>query len=205
MKFYVGVFDVQSRRLVRLYSTTTSPREAVSLVKGWQGFIVVDAILDIDLHYVTDDADMRLGTIGDGGSGDPGTPGRWMPSMGEVGSVVIDPAEVWAEKDTRWARGFDYPFPDARGTHRIATAPKDLEDWNKVSVAAQALINLGQPNATIDILTETGPVTVTALEWQRVLLATAQFMQPIFAAAALLAAMDPIPTNYADDQHWPPS
>lgn len=122
------------------------------------------------------------------------------PTPPEAAAPTAD--QVWIEKDRRWALGFDYDFEDSRGVHHIATTPKDLDDWAKVSAAATAVIALGQPEATITIYTETGPATVTALEWQSVLVAAAAFFQAAIDAAAALVAMDPIPADYADDIWW---
>jgi len=110
--------------------------------------------------------------------------------------------QVWAEKDRRWAFGFQYDFGDARGVHHIATTPKDLEDWQKVTSLAQALLNGGQTTFPITIYTTNGAIQITPVEWQSVLIAAAQFFQPTLDAAAALVAMDPIPADYADDKYW---
>jgi hypothetical protein len=117
-------------------------------------------------------------------------------------TVTID--MVAAERKRRLAMGFDYDFGDARGVHRIGTTEADLENWTEVNTVANAAINLGQGStATIDILTDTGPATVTALEWQSVLLQAGMVRQPIFAASFALQAIDPIPLDYTDDSYWP--
>jgi hypothetical protein len=61
------------------------------------------------------------------------------------------------------------------------------------------------PNTPIDIVTDTGPVQVTATEWQQIIVAASQFGQPIWAASFALQAMDPIPENYQDDSYWLPN
>lgn len=121
----------------------------------------------------------------------------------------ITPDQVWAEKDRRWAFGFQYDFGDTRGVHRIATTPKDLEDWQKVTSIAGALVTLSQVTSNsallatpIGIYTETGETTVTPIEWQQVLVAAAAFFQPTLDAAVALVATDPIPLDYTDDKHW---
>lgn len=109
---------------------------------------------------------------------------------------------VIAERNRRLALGFMYDFGDARGVHLFGTTKADIEGWDEVSKAAQALINLNQPNATISIVTETGAVDITALEWQMVIAYSAQVRQPIWAKSFTLQAMNPIPENYADDSYW---
>lgn len=114
------------------------------------------------------------------------------------------PDDVIAERERRLALGFDYDFGDERGVHRIGTTPEDMEKWIKeVSPIAQALVNVGQPGGLIGISTDTGPVTVTAGEWQQILLAAGEWRQPIYQASFALQAMDPIPADYADDERWP--
>lgn len=110
--------------------------------------------------------------------------------------------DVIRERDRRLAGGFDYDFGDARGVHRIATTPPDMEGWAEVTQAAQALIATGLGATTISILTETGPAVVTALEWQAVLVAATAFRQPIWQASFALQAMNPIPADYANDSRW---
>ncbi|MBY6138518.1 hypothetical protein KUV26_03640 [Leisingera daeponensis] len=108
------------------------------------------------------------------------------------------------ELERRLAVGFDYDFGDSRGTHRIGTTPADMKRWvDEVSPAAQALINVGQPDATIDLKTEVGPVSVTAAEWQQVLVAAMLFRQPIFQAYFTLKAESSLPSDFTDDKYWP--
>src|SRR5262245_26047355 len=94
--------------------------------------------------------------------------------------------EVIAERERRLALGFTYDFGDARGVHRIATTDQDMKGWDEVSKIAGALIALSDGTTTIDIVTETGPAKVTALEWQQVLVAASAFRQPIWAASFTL-------------------
>jgi hypothetical protein len=117
-------------------------------------------------------------------------------------AVVPTAADVEIERKRRLAAGFDYAFPDARGTHRIGTTDADMAGWSEVTMLAGAMIAAGQPAGTIAIVTNTGPATVTAIEWQSILLAAAAFRQPIWAASFALQAMSPIPADYADDAHW---
>lgn len=110
---------------------------------------------------------------------------------------------VALERERRLALGFAYDFQDARGVHQIATTAKDMAGWDEVTSGAHAATNSGLPDMEISIVTETGPVTVTALEWQAILLAAAAARQPIWAASFAIQALDPIPADYADDTRWP--
>lgn len=113
------------------------------------------------------------------------------------------PADVWVERDRRLAVGFDYDFGDERGVHHIGTTPEDNLGWEEVTTAAQALINGGQGDYVLTISTDTGIVQLTADEWQGVLLAAAQFRQPIWTASFALEKADPIPADYREDARWP--
>lgn len=110
---------------------------------------------------------------------------------------------IQRERERRLALGFDYDFGDARGLHHIATSPEDMKGWDEVTMLANAAINAGVATTEILILTSTGPVTITAAEWQQVLLASANFRQPIWQASFALQAADPIPADITDDVHWP--
>ena len=111
--------------------------------------------------------------------------------------------DVVAERERRLAAGFDFDFGAPRGEHRIGTTAQDMVGWRDVTDLANALITSGQPDTANQIVTDTGPVTVTAAEWTTVLLAAAAFRQPIWGASFLLQAMDPIPDEFADDAYWP--
>lgn len=110
--------------------------------------------------------------------------------------------DVIAERSRRLALGFDYDFGDARGLHHIGTTPQDMEGWGEVRDASNAFIALGLPNATINIVTNTGPVTITAMEFQSILAAATAARQPVWSASFGLQAMSPIPADYADDEYW---
>lgn len=113
------------------------------------------------------------------------------------------PDDVIAERKRRLALGFEFDFEDARGKHHIGTTKADMEGWDEVTKIAQVLLNGADTSTTIPIITDTGPVEVTAPEWQQILLASAQVRQPIWMASFALQEMDPIPADYADDQWWP--
>ena len=106
---------------------------------------------------------------------------------------VFTAQDVNQERDNRLQAGFNYDFGDARGIHRIGTTEADMSGWDEVTKIAQTALNLGQPNYSISIKTDTGRVDVTASEWQMVLLAAGVFRQPIFNAAFDLRELDPIP------------
>ncbi|MFG6535688.1 hypothetical protein ACGYK5_17825 [Sulfitobacter sp. 1A16787] len=112
-------------------------------------------------------------------------------------------AAVMAERARRLSAGFDYDFGDARGVHHFGTSDADMEKWNgEVSPMAQALINTGNPGATIGIETATGPCAVSAMEWQAILIAAGQYRQPIYQASFDLMKLDPIPTDVANHPIW---
>jgi len=110
--------------------------------------------------------------------------------------------DVQVERSRRLAQGFDYDFGKDRGVHRIGTTPADMLGWDEVSKLSSALLALNLAAYPIDLVTDTGPVTVTATEWQGVLIAAAQFRQPIWAASFILQGMDPVPADFTDDRHW---
>lgn len=121
------------------------------------------------------------------------------PSFNPVPSVD----DVTRERNRRLAAGFTFDFGDARGVHTFATTESDMRGWDEVTKGAQAAIALGAPGSQIDLVTETGPVTVSALEWQQILVAATAHRQPIWQASFLLQAMDPIPLDFADNSRWP--
>lgn len=112
------------------------------------------------------------------------------------------PQDVVKERERRLALGFTYDFGGERGAHVIGTTEEDKKGWGEVSELAQAAINTGQQNAQIAIVTNTGPVVITALEWQSVLIAAGNFRQPIWAKSFALQAMNPIPGDYTNDSYW---
>lgn len=113
---------------------------------------------------------------------------------------LISAIEV--ERQRRLDVGFDYDFKDARGVHRIGTTSFDEKHWDKVTKLANAYIASGRPEAIISITTDTGPVDVTALEWQQVLIAAGEFQQPIYARSFTLQAFETIPQDIENEVHW---
>lgn len=114
----------------------------------------------------------------------------------------IMPAQIQMERERRLALGFDYAFGDGRGTHRIGTSPQDMTGWDEVSKIASALVARGLGSQAINIVTDTGPVQVTALEWQDILIAAGAFRQPIWAKSFVLQSMSTIPSDYMADAYW---
>lgn len=111
--------------------------------------------------------------------------------------------DVYIERDRRLASGFLYDFKDIRGVHLIGTTEEDMKGWiNEVTPAANAMIASDMPNSFIVIDTNTGMVRVTAIEWQKVLLAAFSFRQPIYFKSFVLASMNPIPLDYKEDKWW---
>lgn len=148
-----------------------------------------------------------LGAIGDwrlvhrvGKYGSP--PGVEFDGNQVVVTIPVSSSMIVAERTRRLASGFDYNFQDARGAHRIGTSEEDMKGWSEVTMASQAAMALGMQDAPINIVTNTGPVTVTAREWQTILLAATNFRQPIWAASFALQGMSPIPADYTNDSYW---
>lgn len=112
---------------------------------------------------------------------------------------------IAAERQRRLEMGFDYDFGDARGVHRIGTTQADMAGWREVDDLADVLSRSGQGAASMNIVTNTGPVEITADEWLTgIKAAFAAFRQPLWAASFALQAMDPIPADYAtNDAYWP--
>lgn len=115
-----------------------------------------------------------------------------------------DANDVVAERNRRLALGFYYDFDDERGEHFFATTTEDMVGWDEVSKLANALVMSGVGDTKIQILTGHGATDVTALEWQLILIFAGTVRQPLFAASFVLQAMDPIPSDYMDDEYWPP-
>jgi hypothetical protein len=126
------------------------------------------------------------------------------PPSGEAEEPSSAPTimSVIAERERRLSLGFDYDFGDARGVHHIGTSASDLKNWDEVTKLSQAAINLSQPDMTIAIETDDGPCSVTAMEWQHILIAAGAARQPIFHASFALQAMDPIPDDFENDRYW---
>lgn len=114
------------------------------------------------------------------------------------------PADVHAERDRRLAMGFDFDFQDTRGVHRFGATPADMVGWDEVSKLSDVLRRMGSTDL-ITIATETGTAQITPAEWDAILLACAEMRQPIWQASFALTAMDPIPSDYTADAHWPPA
>jgi len=119
--------------------------------------------------------------------------------------AAFDPARptvamIAAERERRLGLGFDYDFGDARGTHRIGTSPADMGGWSEVSTYAGALLDSGDTTTKIAVVTDTGPVEVTAPEWRAIEIAAAAFRQPIWGRSFVL--MQTLPVDYTADAHW---
>ena len=135
----------------------------------------------------------------------------WTPDLSTIITAAMKQAvaddtkrnDVIIERERRLALGFTYDFGDARGVHRIATTDQDMKGWDEVTKVANAMLALDDTASVIDIVTETGPTTVTALDWQHVLVAAGVFRQPIWAASFTLQAMNPLPDDVTASQYWP--
>ena len=106
------------------------------------------------------------------------------------------------ERARRLSVGFNYNFGDERGVHRIGTTLADEVGWDKVTKLSMACILSGNPTATIQIVTNTGPVEITAAEWQQILIAVGAFQQPIYAVSFSLQQLDPIPQDVDKPEYW---
>ena len=122
------------------------------------------------------------------------------PDPAEIRDAQL--AAINAERDRRLALGFDYDFGDKRGVHRINTTDQDMKGWNEVTLMAQTALNLGQPETEISIKTGTGRITVTAMEWQSVLMAAAEVRQPLFNASFDLQEAETLPDDIKSDSLW---
>lgn len=113
-------------------------------------------------------------------------------------------AEIIRERQRRFELGFEFSFgdDDPRGVHRFGTTEADMLGWNDVTVIAQAHLNLGNPAGQIFIETETGSIAVSAVEWQRILMAGGQRKQEIWLKSFELQKLNPIPQNVSDPSHW---
>jgi len=170
-----------------------------AVINAQNEIINVINILEADVADWPAPDGCSLEPLADGASiGDIRADGEWsLPSI--AGSI----ADVIAERTRRLELGFDYTFPDSRGLHHFATTNEDMEGWGAVDSSANAFIAVGSPDQEISILTDTGQVTITAIEWKSVMVAAALWQQPIWQASFALQASDPIPEGYTDDEHWP--
>lgn len=114
-----------------------------------------------------------------------------------------DQGDVAAERNRRLSLGFYYDFGDDRGEHFFGTTTEDMVGWDEVTKLANAMIMSGAMDTEIQIMTGTGPATVTALEWQNVLIRAGEVRQPLFAASFMLQGMETVPEDYKDDKYWP--
>ena len=114
----------------------------------------------------------------------------------------VSSTQIENERTRRLEMGFYYDFKDARGVHLFGTTEGDMVGWNDVSTVTQALIAAGQPSYVIDIVTNTGPTKVTAIEWQMIIITASAVRQPIWAASFAIQAMPEIPKDYASDVYW---
>lgn len=110
--------------------------------------------------------------------------------------------DVQKERARRLSLGFAYDFGDERGIHQIGTTPDDMIGWRDVIDYANALIDSGDTETQIAIVTDTGATAVTAPEWQVIMLNAASVRQNLWAKSFALQAMQPIPGDYADDSQW---
>ena len=118
--------------------------------------------------------------------------------------------DVAAERDIRLTADIVYDFgeddPQNRGIQYLGMSPEDMKGWDVVTKLSTAAILGGHPEAPIGIRTNSGKITVTAAEWQAILIYAGQVQQPFYQASFDLQDLWPeIPADYRDDKHWPQS
>jgi hypothetical protein len=111
-------------------------------------------------------------------------------------------AVIERERNRRLTSGFIYDFKDERGKHHIGTTLEDDTGWDKVTKLANACVLAGNPNAEINIETNTGPVKITAMEWQKILIRRGAFEQPLFDISFRLQKLEPIPQDVDKPEYW---
>jgi len=171
-----------------------SQRAAVIDVNGTvlNVIVVADANSAVDFGAIACDPEVSFGW-----TYDPDLETWTAPPAPDPEPLTVD--DVADVRLTRLSAGFDYDFADARGVHTIATTRADMEGWREVNDLANAAINKGLGNTEINILTETGLTTVTADEWQDVLIAAHAWRQVVWSKSFEIAAMDPIPLDIASN------
>lgn len=107
-------------------------------------------------------------------------------------------AAIYARREAGLASGFDHDFGTPRGIHRIGTTAADMKGWDEVTKGAQAKVNVGEGSFAILILTDTGPVEITAQEWFQVLSAAFSQRQAIWQHSFTLLAQIAAATTQAD-------
>lgn len=126
-----------------------------------------------------------------------------VPDTFEPATVAPSVADVVAERDRRLSLGFDYDFGDERGVHRIGTTEADMLAWDReVTPFANALVGTGDTESTITIVTDTGPATITGVEWLGILMFAGTVRQPIWAGYFMLIGSGDIPADYTDNRFW---
>src|SRR6478735_6837218 len=116
--------------------------------------------------------------------------------------------DVAAERDVRLTADIVYDFgeddPQNRGVQYLGMSPEDMKGWDVVTKLSTAAILGGHPEAPIGIRTNSGKITVTAAEWQAILIYAGQVQQPFYQASFDLQDLWPnIPDDYRDDKYWP--
>ncbi|MCV0426195.1 MAG: hypothetical protein K5905_12030 [Roseibium sp.] len=134
---------------------------------------------------------------------------RAIETLSSAVGAIVDPlgeevsaTHIAVERDRRLAEGFDFDFGDDRGVHRIGTTARDRKGWDEVSAGAQAAIALGVSDQIFDIVTDTGPVQVTALEWMQILAAATAHRQPIWQSFFALQGQSEYPDDYTAESYW---
>ena len=110
----------------------------------------------------------------------------------------VEPQQSWAEITEQDAI--------ARANGPVTVSHVEAERDQRLALASftQARLALGDATS-INIVTNTGPVSVTPTEWMDIVNTGGAGRQAIWQYYFTLIAMDPIPSDYQDDQYWSPS
>lgn len=122
-------------------------------------------------------------------------------SVVTVTKIVTD-QNVIDERTRRMALGFVHDFQDSRGMHSIGTTPADMMGWNDVDKSVNAMALLGLMDQHFQIITNTGLVSITPIDWAKITLTATGFRTPIWLKSFALQAMTPIPADFANDVYW---
>lgn len=115
----------------------------------------------------------------------------------------IRPAQVIAERDRRTNEGTTINVPGI-GDIPVSGSPVVQADLTSLAQAAQIAIAGGNPEAMFPFRDRAG--TTHALTPEQVVslfMSGVDWLASVRAAAWALIDADPIPTDFADDRHWP--
>jgi hypothetical protein len=117
-------------------------------------------------------------------------------------TVLATDQDVINERTRRMALGFSHDFQDDRGVHVIGTTISDMVGWDDVDKSVNAMMALGLSGQSFQIVTNTGPVMITPIDWAKITMTATAFRTPLWLRSFALQAMSPIPADYANDSYW---